>query len=169
MGRQEPGLRTVIGDAQRGFDERVLVEIFRIDLRAGDGRKDAEPVRREPQVVAVRRNSSRDDATPLDFAHESRFERLDPSVLATHLQNPAIRFDAHVKRLSFSSSDSREVYLMRMWAASAAILRLSKGHISRSAGEQSQINTPFPRGRSHLCTSGGRSSRRYGTISAFPF
>src|SRR5262249_54434904 len=83
------------------------------DLGAGDWRKDAEPVRCEPQVVTIRRNSRRDDAPPFDFTRESRFEGLDHSVLAAHLQNPAIRFDAHVTRLSFLLSDAREVYESR--------------------------------------------------------
>ncbi|HZF38520.1 MAG TPA: hypothetical protein VE715_06840 [Blastocatellia bacterium] len=46
-------MRAVFGGAQRGFDERILVEIFWIDLGAGDRRKDAEPVRRETQVVTI--------------------------------------------------------------------------------------------------------------------
>jgi hypothetical protein len=88
--RHEVVTRAVVGRAQGGFDERVLIEVLGVDLAAVDGREDAEAVVGEPHVVAVGGRARRDDAPPRGLAHERRFEGLDELLLLGHAPNPTV-------------------------------------------------------------------------------
>ena len=91
--RHEVVLRAVVGVAQRGLDERVLVEVLRVYLAAVYGREDAEAVVREAHVVAVRRRARGDDPAAAALAHERGLEGLYELVLFGHAPNPAVGFD----------------------------------------------------------------------------
>ena len=95
VGGHEVVARAVFGGAQRGFDERVFVEAFGVDLAPVDGGEDAEAVVGEAHVVAVGGGAGGDDAAAFRLADERRVEGVDELVLLGHLTDPAVGFDSH--------------------------------------------------------------------------
>src|SRR6185312_12362528 len=92
--RQRERIRRNDADVAGEVDERLLVEVLRIDDRRVDVGEDLE-FARAADVVAVARRPVRHDLVAIDRAHLPRLERVDHPVRLRHAADPLVGLDAH--------------------------------------------------------------------------
>src|SRR5260370_37786761 len=85
--------RAVLRCLQGGFDQRTLVEVFRIDLASVNRREHAKAVVSQTHVVTVTRRAGGNDAAAIDLAHQALVARMNELRRLRHLPNPADGFD----------------------------------------------------------------------------
>jgi hypothetical protein len=90
--RQGKGVRRDDAEIVLDLDERIRIEVLRVNDRRVEIGEQLEFVR-TANVVAVAGGAVGNDAATIDLAHLIRLERIDHAVLCRHAADPPIRFD----------------------------------------------------------------------------